>query len=396
MSSANRYGLTRSRSSVTRSRVSGAEVGNAQPSPWGASLNRASGPAAPAWACSAFSAAISAAPVVQLERFAQGPHHGRVGRYPAQQGDRRLRNPTSDHGGFVVGGHRVAQAAQHLRRAEALLLGVDHVTLGKNAAATGDLRRPGGALHDRPDVLDGILQSRSLLIEERSGARGAVPVGAVIEDAQSPATGVRFEANVLAGLAADLKDGANLVMEQVHGPGGGLEIVIARQVQGLGDQFAARTGQSDRGNRLTVEVFGQFSQDFAGRFEWSATRASWPGDQHGPVVCSGRGQQPQKLPAAASVENRIDQRFGEYQRSLGADRAHIDAQVNTHLLLRPRRSRATPDVSAIRSSKDDKNQFITTEPLSVNESQDALGAEALRCERTVNLSRRERRRRLLW
>ena len=67
--------------------------------------------------------------------------------------------------------------AQDLVGGVALLLGVDHVRLGKDRAAPGDARRATGAARRRPDLLNAVKKTRGLLVNERSGAGGAIAAG---------------------------------------------------------------------------------------------------------------------------------------------------------------------------------------------------------------------------
>jgi len=76
---------------------------------------------------------------------------------------------------FEVARHRVAQPAQDLGRRVALLLRVDHVALGEHRAAPRDPRRALGRADDPADLLHRVLHAQRLLIEERPGARRALP-----------------------------------------------------------------------------------------------------------------------------------------------------------------------------------------------------------------------------
>ena len=106
-----------------------------------------------------------------------------VGGHAADEGHRRLDDLALGDGALEVAHHGVAEAAQHLGRLVALLLGVDHVALGEDAAAAGDAGRLAGAEHDVAHVLDVVEQAAGLLVHERAGAGGAVAVGLVVGDA---------------------------------------------------------------------------------------------------------------------------------------------------------------------------------------------------------------------
>ena len=125
-----------------------------------------------------------------------------------------------------VADDRVAQAAQHLGRLVALLLGVDHVALGEHAAAAGDAGRLAGAEHDVADVLDVVEQAAGLLVHERAGAGGAVAVGLVVDDARAPWLTAGLEADELGRLAAHLEHGLRVRVQGGDAAGDRLELVL--------------------------------------------------------------------------------------------------------------------------------------------------------------------------
>ena len=148
-----------------------------------------------------------------------------------------------------VADHRVAQTAQHLGRLVALLLGVDHVALGEDAAAPGDAGRLAGVEHDVADVLDVVVQAARLLVHERPGAGGAVAVGLVVGDADPAQRRVGLQADVLGGLAAHLEDGVRppgaaaprpraMALNSFSKPA--LERLADQAAAGAGDAHAAR------------------------------------------------------------------------------------------------------------------------------------------------------------
>ena len=156
----------------------------------------------------------------QLEDLAQGRGHHAVGGDAADEEDRRLRDPPLGHAGAEIAGHGFAQPAEHLRRQVSLLLGVDHVALGEDRAAPGDLGRPLASGRDLADVLDRVLQparpadrgtirfrprSRRWSRSRRSPARRASPSGSknrILEDSPPISNRVRVDGAMAAVAAA--------------------------------------------------------------------------------------------------------------------------------------------------------------------------------------------------
>ena len=219
--------------------------------------------------------------VAKLEEPAQRADDGAVGGHAAGQCDGGDQWPPLYDGGFEVAHHRVAKTAQNFRRRKALLLGVNHVTLGKNAATPGDLRRAFGLGDDGRDLLDLDLQAPGLLIEKRAGAGGAIAVAAIIDNAERAAGGVGRAADVAAVLAADLEDRACSGVQVADAARGGLKLVARAGGEIVREQRAARA----RASNATVRVGGQKSCELIEQSEHHrlrlAARAAGAGDEDG-------------------------------------------------------------------------------------------------------------------
>jgi len=79
-----------------------------------------------------------------------------------------------------ISGHCFAEPFENFLRGESLLLGMDHVALGENRAASGNLGGPFGAADNLADLLDLKPQAAGLLVEKSAGSGRAVPIGRII------------------------------------------------------------------------------------------------------------------------------------------------------------------------------------------------------------------------
>ena len=181
--------------------------------------------------------------VVEGEGLAQRAHGALVGGHAADERDGRLDDLALGDGALEVAHHRVAEAAQHLGRLVALLLRVDHVALGEDAAAPGDAGGLAGAEHDVAHVLDVVEQPARLLVHERAGAGGAVAVGLVVGDAGA-ADVARLQTDELGGLAAHLEDRLRLGMQRGDAARDGLELVLEGGVERRSDEAPAGAGDA--------------------------------------------------------------------------------------------------------------------------------------------------------
>ncbi len=238
-----------SRSRSTRSIESGSASGNSA-----AGSRSTSRPSTAASRAASRSASMSAAPMAPMlawysgmnswpsssdEGLAQRAHGALVGGHAADEGDGRLDDLALGDGALEVAHHGVAQTAEHLGRLVALLLRVDHVALGEDAAAAGDARGLAGAEHDVAHVLDVVEEPAGLLVHERAGTGGAVAVGLVVDDAGAAGL-ARLQADELGGLAAHLEDGLRLGMQPGDAARDGLELVLEGRVQRGADEASAR------------------------------------------------------------------------------------------------------------------------------------------------------------
>jgi hypothetical protein len=122
-----------------------------------------------------------------------------------------------------VAGHRVAEPAEDLRRGGALLLGVDHIRLGKNRAAPRDPSRAGRRGHNRADLLDRVVHAQGLLVQERSGARSAEGIHREIADLE--AIFLFFDEDQLGILPSHVNDRPDLWIEILNCPGLGDNLI---------------------------------------------------------------------------------------------------------------------------------------------------------------------------
>ncbi len=120
----------------------------------------------------------------QLEQLAESAHHALVAGDAAVEGDGRDDLLPARHHGDEVAREGEAEAGNDIAQRGGLLLQVNHVCFGEDAAAPGDARRVlGGQRLLAEFAIDIQPQSAGLLIEEGTAAGGAQAVHGEIADA---------------------------------------------------------------------------------------------------------------------------------------------------------------------------------------------------------------------
>ncbi len=252
-----------------------------------ASLRSASSSAAPTAPMRGVVLGHDQAAVVEAEGLAQGAHGALVGGDPADERHRRLDQLALGDGALEVADHGVAEAAQHLGRLVALLLGVDHVALGEDAAAPGDAGRLAGAEHDVADVLDLVEQAARLLVHEGAGAGGAVAVALVVGDADRAAVAGRLEADELGGLAAHLEDGDDVGVQGGDPAGDGLELVLEVGLERLAHEAAAGARHAHAGDGAVGQGGAQVVEEALDGLARAPLDAPVGDDEQRPAVDQG-------------------------------------------------------------------------------------------------------------
>ena len=111
--------------------------------------------------------------VFQPEDCPEGLAHPQVVGHAALEGHRRVDDLPLGDITLQVPGHGQAETGDDLEVRGGALLQVDHVRLGKDAAAPGDAGGSGGFEGQPAELFDGIAQAVGLLVQEGAGARGA-------------------------------------------------------------------------------------------------------------------------------------------------------------------------------------------------------------------------------
>ena len=282
--------------------------------------------------------------VVQAEGLAQRAHRAVVGGHAADEGDGRLDDLALGDGALEVAHHRVAEAAQHLRRLVALLLRVDHVALGEDAAAAGDAGGLAGPEDDVAHVLDVVEQPARLLVHEGAGAGGAVAVGLVVDDAG--ATDVaRLQTDELGGLAAHLEDGVGLRLQSRDAACDGLELVLKGGVERRADEAPAGPGDASPAQRALGQHSQQLAEQHFGRFGRTALDAPVLSDEHGAVAHQrqtiARGLEEVEVSREKIVEEVLITSLAD-ECGLEADAADVDAECGHWCETEPSFGERTP------------------------------------------------------
>ncbi len=109
----------------------------------------------------------------QGKHFAEGPAHAEVRGHAAEEQKRRMELFALAHGGLEIPGHGKTEPGHDIVIRRGALLEMDHVALGKDTAPARNTRRLCGFEGDGAELFDREMKARGLLIEKRSGARGA-------------------------------------------------------------------------------------------------------------------------------------------------------------------------------------------------------------------------------
>ena len=162
----------------------------------------------------------------------EGLAHPQVVGHAALKGHRRADDLALGDIALQVPGHGLAETGDDLVIRGGALLQVDHVGLGKDAAAPGDPGRGGGFQGQLAELLDGVAQAVGLLVQEGAGARGAHGVHGEILDDQVAVFFVHHDH--LGVFAPHVDDGAGLGSKVVGPPALGDDFVDERAAQDLG------------------------------------------------------------------------------------------------------------------------------------------------------------------
>ena len=169
--------------------------------------------------------------VIETEDLAKGLAHPEVVGHAALEGHRRGDGLALADVALQIAGHGLAQAGDDLKVRGGPLLQVDHVGLGKDAAAARHPGRGGGLQGQLAEFLDGVAQAVRLLVQEGAGARGAHGVHGEVDDHQ---VAVFFGHHDHLGVfAAHVDDGAGLGAEVVGAPALGDDFIDERTAQNL-------------------------------------------------------------------------------------------------------------------------------------------------------------------
>ncbi len=177
---------------------------------------------------------------VQAEDLAEGLAHPQVVGHAALEGDGRGEGLALGDVALEVAGHGLAEAGDDLVIRGGALLEVDHVGLGKDAAAPGHPGRGGGLQGQFAELLDGVAQAVRLLVQEGAGARGAHGVHGEILDDQVAVFLLHHDH--LGVFAPHVDDGAGLGRKMVGAPALGDDFIDEPAAQDLGQALAPHAG----------------------------------------------------------------------------------------------------------------------------------------------------------
>ncbi len=264
----------------------------------------------------------------ELEGLAHGAHGARIGGHAADEGDRGLNDLALGDGAPEVADDGVAQPAQHLRRAVALLLRVDHVALGEHAAAPGDARRLAGVEDDVSHVLDVVQQTAGLLVHEGTGPGGTVAVRLIVGDPGTADLAARLQADELGGLAAHLKDGTGAGVEVRHAPADGLELVLKARRHRLPDKATARAGHANARQIAVRQDGAKLLEERPGSVRGATLDAAVSRDQQRPAAHRHRRRGSLEQIGVIVLELQEDGLVFSLadERRFEADTADIDAE----------------------------------------------------------------------
>ena len=184
--------------------------------------------------------------VFQTADTLERPHHARIGRHASVKrdgagkllalGDRALEVPRK--------GHAQARDDVVIRRGD--LLEVDHVGLGEHAAASGDAGRVFGLQGQAAElVFDAHAQAGGLLVEKRSGPRGADRVHREVLHLQLAADRLGGQKDQLGVLAAKFDHRSHVRLQADRGLALGDDLVDEEGAQKVGDKLARRARNAD-------------------------------------------------------------------------------------------------------------------------------------------------------
>jgi len=265
----------------------------------------------------------------EVERLSQGLHGAPVGGDPADKRDRRLHDLALGDRALEIAHHGVAEAAQDLGRLVPLLLGVNHVRLGEDAAAAGDACRLAGVEDDVADVLDVVEKAARLLVHEGPRAGGAVAVGLVVHDAGAARLVAGLQTDELGRLAAHLEDRLRLGVQCGDAARDGLELVLEARLERLADEPAARTGDAHAGDLALGKHGQQRVEKCLGGLAGAALDTCVAGDEDRPSLghreALARSLEEVGIPCEQiAVQSVVVSLAGE--RGLEADAADVDAE----------------------------------------------------------------------
>ncbi len=220
------------------------------------------------------------------------------------------------------------------------LLGVNHVAFGEDRAAPCDARGAACMGHQVAHLFHRIPHAQRLLVEERSGARGALAAAVVVDD------GWAIQTQVLRAFAADFKDGHRLRMEFGDHAGDGFEFVFEIQTQDFGDGAAARSGDADAfDGRFGYDVV-ELLQKVVGGLDGAAGDAAIAGKDQGRIGTDHpefRSMGAERLQDAAI-------RGTAYGGQFQADGADVQTDINAHSFAVPSHDRRpAPAIQYLRS-----------------------------------------------
>ena len=178
--------------------------------------------------------------LIQAEDFPEGLAHPQVVGHAALKGDGRSEGLALGDIALEVPGHGLAEAGDDLVIRGGALLQVDHVGLGKDAAAPGHPGRGGGFQGQFAEILDAVAQPVRLLVQKRAGPRGAHGVHGEILDNQV-AVFLRHHDH-LGVFAPHVDDGAGLGRKMVRSPPLGDDFVDEPAAQNLRQALAPHAG----------------------------------------------------------------------------------------------------------------------------------------------------------
>ncbi len=196
---------------------------------------------------------------VQTEDLAEGLAHPQVVGHATLEGYRRGKILALGDIALQVAGHGLAEAGDDLEIRGGPLLEVDHVGLGKDAAAPGHPGRGGGLQGQFAELFDGVAQPVRLLVQKGAGARGAHGVHGEILDEQVAVLLVHHD--YLGVFAPHVNDGAGLRSKVMGAPALGDNFIDKLAAQDIGQAFAPQAGKGRQAalfqGKLRPQVFQQ-------------------------------------------------------------------------------------------------------------------------------------------